>query len=180
MSKWKLPQQVRHDQLPMELKSWLFHSGSLTHRLCRVCPQPFQVKVRQQKWQRFLREEWQVFQFKGHPWGMVREVDLYCGNIPVVFARTVIPVTSLQGKLRQLLYLGSKPLGEVLYSCAKVQRCQLMIRNFTANDGFYQKACLPLEDGDKPANIWARRSLFFLFGQPLLVSELFLPMVLTL
>lgn len=98
---------------------------------------------------------------------LIREVHLMCDDHPVVYARTVIPVSTLVGPQKRLAHLGDKPLGAVLFSDKSMRRSEVQV------------ACLkPAQVKLATANsedIWGRRSVFRLNDRPLLVSEYFLP-----
>ncbi len=88
----------------------------------------------------------------------VREVTLKLGEQAVVVARSIIPRRTLTGYERQLMQLGSKPLGDFLFSHPRMRRHPIQ--------------CKQGHIGGQSA--WARRSVFELSGKPLLVSEVFL------
>ena len=82
---------------------------------------------------------------------IVREVELIGYGQPVVFARSVIPKNA---DTNNILTIGSKPLGEILFNDPTIARGQLEVGSFN--------------------NIWARRSTFTIAETKLLVSEIFL------
>lgn len=109
---------------------------------------------------------------------LVREVLLCCNHKPAVFAHSVLPFRSLQGSWRELPRLGSRPLGAALFSNPRVRRTPLQFKKLTINHPLYRAAQRYLE---LPAqSLWARRSVFFLGSSAILVTEVFLPQVLTL
>lgn len=104
---------------------------------------------------------------------LVREVELLCDEQPWVFARTLIPATSLQRSVRRLTQLGEKPLGAVLFSDPKVHRGVTQIARLQPKHPLFDAACIHIDD--RPEMLWARRTMFYLAGRPLLVNEIFLP-----
>lgn len=104
---------------------------------------------------------------------MVREVELLGDGTPWVFARTLVPVSSLRGSARRLATLGNKPLGAVLFSDPSMRRGQIQIARLLPRHPLFIAATESLEQ--KPAELWGRRTLFYLAGKPLLVNEIFLP-----
>jgi chorismate--pyruvate lyase len=109
---------------------------------------------------------------------MVREVYLYCGNTPVVFAHSVVAHKNLRGAWRGLSGLGNKSLGTVLFTNPRIKRTPLEFKKVSRGHFLYDRACAKLPI--KPTNLWARRSLFTLHGQSILVTEVFLPAILDL
>jgi chorismate--pyruvate lyase len=105
----------------------------------------------------------------------VREVELLCDEMPWVFARSVIPATSLRGRARRLGNLGERPLGGVLFADPGLRRGVTQIARLLPRHPLYAAACDHLIE--KPGELWGRRSVFFFAGKPLLVNEIFLPAV---
>ncbi len=104
---------------------------------------------------------------------MVREVELLCDGVPWVFARTLIPASSLTGAARQLTRLGERPLGEVLFTHRQMQRGVTEMARLTPRHRLFADASGRLER--RVESVWGRRTLFYLAGKPLLVNEIFLP-----
>jgi chorismate--pyruvate lyase len=104
---------------------------------------------------------------------IVREVELMCGDAAMVFARTIIPASSLRGPARRLGMLGTKPLGEVLFSDPRMRRGPIEVARLQPRHTLFAAATATLED--RPDELWGRRTLFYLAGVPLLVNEIFLP-----
>lgn len=101
---------------------------------------------------------------------LVRQVLLYCNEVPWVYARTVIPLTSLRGPLRGLTRLGNKPLGAVLFANRTMRRSAIEVTRLMP-----QHPCHAAVQHAGKEIIWGRRSVFHLHNRPLLVSEFFLP-----
>jgi chorismate lyase len=163
--------QVRGQRPPMSLRAWLCAQGSLTQRVRATCPQGFRVKVLRQCWAKPFADEARLLNLSPFSYSRIREVQLCCGNRAVVFARTVIPLSSLQGGLRHLLKLGSQPLGEVLFT-QRAQRINAQIHRLQPHHRLFQLAALYVEQ--LPNELWIRRSIFILKNNPLLVQEIFL------
>lgn len=106
-------------------------------------------------------------------YALVREVYLMCDDKPWVFARTVIPAGTLKGGRRRLANLGKRPLGAVLFADRSMRRSPVEIACLSPGQPLFARAVAPL--CVTPEAIWGRRSVFRLSGQPLLVSEIFLP-----
>jgi chorismate--pyruvate lyase len=104
---------------------------------------------------------------------LIREVELLCDETPWVFARTLIPATSLQRSVRRLTQLGERPLGAVLFSDPKVIRGETQYARLQQRHTLFQGACEHLTAA--PETLWGRRTLFTISARPLLVNEIFLP-----
>lgn len=142
------------------LQSWLLDPGSLTLRLKEQSAGQFRVVVLEEGWvKRQLPGLLQCF-----PASVVREqmwsrrVLLQCGDTPWVAAHSLIPVSSMEGELKRLRHLHTRPLGEFLFRNPQLRRERLELTHVES--------------------VWGRRSLFQLYGKPLLVAEFFLPALL--
>ena len=170
---WKPGQCFLRSSIPQDLSGWLLDTASLTLRLQRLCPGKFQVRVLSQAWGVPRIDEARVLEMKPGRLAIIRQVQLLCDGQPRVYARTVIPVTSLRGKLQRLAHLGTRPLGGMLFADPGMQRGVVELARISRGQSLYQAATRHLRQ--RPAAIWGRRSVFRLSGRPLLVSEVFLP-----
>jgi chorismate lyase len=170
---WRRVRQYLRPSWPHETLAWLLDPASLTRRVVAVCPGRFRVEVVSQGWRRPLLNEARVLGMPAARYAFVRQVYLLCDEQPWVFARTVIPRTTLTGHERRLAHLHTRPLGEVLFADPSMRRGEVEVARLTPGDGLYRSATQRL--AVKPAAIWGRRSLFTLSGKPLLVNEIFLP-----
>ncbi len=104
---------------------------------------------------------------------IIREVELLVDDVPWVFARTIIPASSLRGPAKRLTLLGTKPLGEVLFAEPHTERVMMEMASLNRRHNLFNKAVRNM--GSQPEQLWGRRTLFNLSGSNLLVNELFLP-----
>ncbi|WP_338623434.1 chorismate lyase [Agarivorans sp. OAG1] len=160
--KWQLPQQL--SMTALQLRDWLEYPGSLTARLRQHCQQ-FSIQVLFEGYAEIANHELKTLACAGPYW--VREVLLCCDGEPWVFARSVIPKSSLEGDAAEVSRLANKPLGELLFT-DKGQRQTLELAQVDQNSAIYQYVT-------DPQPLWGRRSRFLLASAPLLVSEIFLP-----
>jgi len=156
--------------LNTKIKRWLFASGSLTARLIDHCSGEFSVKVISIKRATPTPDEISALGMKPRSHAIIREVHLCCNNEPLVYARTIIPVSSLRGTLRGLALLGNKPLGAVLFSDKSMRRKPMEVTSIKPGH-----KCHILTQCMVHTTVWGRRSIFSLKQQELLVSEFFLP-----
>lgn len=158
--------------LPLELRGWLLSTDSLTQRVAAACQGDFGVRlIGQRPGAAWPSERLRLALPRGAR-TYVRQVHLCCNNVPRVYARTVIPAGTLSGRYRQLQFLGGSSLGEVLFCDRGVRRGRRDIAMLTPGQALYEAAAQGLTL--RPDALWARRSLFFLAGRPLLVNEVFL------
>ena len=105
----------------------------------------------------------------------VRDVLLFGGAKPVVFAHSVLPAKGLRGVWHGFSKLGSKPLGATLFANPRVKRTALSYKKLSTNHVLYQHASRHLNN--KPGYLWARRSVFSLSCASMIVTEVFLPSI---
>ena len=159
-TRWYTLKRPATTDAPRNWRRWLLDRGSLTQHLVHASQGRFRVEVVRQQWGRASRSEAMALNISTRQRVLIREVHLIGNNQPWVFARTIIPATTLTGKERQLNGLGCRSLGTVLF------------RDPTMKRGPLQVSRVQLRNGE---TTWARRSLFYLANKPLLVAEVFLP-----
>jgi chorismate--pyruvate lyase len=158
-------------------RTWLRDHGSLTRRLQAACAD-FRVRRLRQVHARPHRDEPVSLGLRPQSHVLVREVLLQCGDTPLVFAHTVIPLGGLSGPWAGLEHLGNRPLGAALFADPRILRHPLECRRLDARHPLYRAAAAHLPH--PPVDLWARRSCFTLHGHSLLVTEVFLPEILSL
>lgn len=168
-SNWQDYHHFTANQLPSVISTWLLDSGSLTQRLIKASNNQFRVQVISQEWQQAHFSERHLLGMAMRELAIIREVVLLCDAEPWVFARSVIPASSLTGHLRQLRRLKDSSLGEMLFRAPAMFRHPFQI---AAIDG--QSHQIPKFLRQTQA-LWGRRSRFELGDKPLMVSEIFLP-----
>lgn len=170
------PASYWKSKISIPLHAWLFDATSLTQRLQAQCQAQFFVEVLDETWGISWQDEQQALNLTtSTTW--LRHVHLNCREHPWVFARTVIPHSTLVDEYRSLIHLGTQPLGEVLFSFHALQRTEIEAACLSEPQPLYQLASVHLHP--KPKILWARRSVFYLpENKPLLVQEVFLPQML--
>ncbi len=168
---------LRHPFLiPAPLQDWLVHCGSLTRRLKQRCAK-FSVEKVSTKIRPANHDEERELRLRRGQYAYVREVVLYCDGQAVVFAHSVVPLKNLRGPWNSVTRLGTRPLGEALFTNHLVRRHPLSYRALHPRNKLYQQTAraINLEHG---AKLLARRSRFNLKGRALMVTEVFLPAIL--
>lgn len=163
--RWLNAAQLHPTPTPL-LRDWLFDQDSLTRRLTALSAGRFAVQPLQQGWQVLRSDECAALQVADGSQGWVREVFLLGADQPWVFARSVAPRQGLEGSGFELGKLGSRSLGELLFSDRAFVRGELQACR-------YPSAWLPAEV--RAEQLWGRRSCFRRDGLGVLVAEVFLP-----
>ena len=154
--------------VPGQWRPWLSDTGSLTQRLIDACNGELTVQVLRQNLGVPRLSERRALGLPQRRQALIREVILLGGGIPWVYARSIIPLSTLTGRLRRLRQLDNRPLGALLFSEPSMCREPVEIACYTS-------AQMPTALATKQSTMWGRRSVFRLHNKPLLVSEIFLP-----
>lgn len=156
---WSGLRQAATCVIPRIWRPTLFNRGSLTAQLVALSNGDFNVRVLAQGWRQLSSTECQLLGLKGrHQTAWTRDVALCVKGSPLVYARTCIPVSTLNGEENRLVNLGNKPLGAYLFQHPAMKRGKMSAAKICNNS-------LDLK--------WVRRSVFYLHDKPLLVSEAF-------
>ena len=142
-------------QIPLELKTWLYASGSLTQQLTDLAGGVFSVQPIQEHYKRltFIDSQWMKMPHQHTSW--VRESYLFgCEQQPWVKAKSIFPILSIHAKARLFKHIRNKPIGKFLFQRTNPQ-CERRV--------------LFLEDG------WTRQSCYTWHGCKFIVQETFLP-----
>lgn len=142
------------EDIPAPAADWLIYHDSMTRRLERYCLK-LSVEVNQE---RFITSpdvagESALLPLSERYW--LREVTLLGDGTPWLFGRTVIPEQTLDEADLDLTQVGSTPLGRYLFLQGPPPRDVIQMGRCDA--------------------LWVRRSRLLLSGNPLLITELFLP-----
>ena len=136
--------------VPEHVCNWLLDGQSLTAKL-RDKYEDFKVNVLSQEQDNPYDCELKLITPSNNQTFIVREVELIGSQRPVVIARSLIPLTA---DTSEILKIGAKPLGEILFNDPEIKRGHLEVGSFNKS--------------------WARRSTFKIGKTKLLVSEIFL------
>ena len=88
----------------------------------------------------------------------IREVILYGNENPIVFARTIIPNTTIEKGLKELGKIGNKPLGDILFEKDIFSKEDIVFATFK----------------DEESLFWGRKIKYTVKDQPFSVMEVFL------
>ncbi len=158
-----------HWRIPRALRSWLLDDDSLTAKLIALSSGDFRVKLLSQELARPQLSECRALGLPPRQLALVRQVVLLGEGEPWVFARSLVPLSTLTGRLRQLRQLDTRPLGAFLFSQHNLQRGGIAVSRIDRHHQY-----LPAQVQGN-ATVWGRRSVFRVDDKPLLVSEVFLP-----
>ena len=166
---WLQREQLSDPPEPVIL-DWLFNQDSLTRRLDRLSDGGFSVFPLVEVWQPLRRDECGALDLPPDSEGWVREVYLRGNGFNWVFARSVAARGALQDGGLNMDRLGTRSLGELLFSDPAFARGTLEVCRYP-EDGLPTAAAA----SQRPTTLWARRSRFSRGALSVLVAEVFLP-----
>jgi chorismate-pyruvate lyase len=126
--------------------------GSLTARLVARHGASFYVEVLRERYARPSADEGELLGLAPGACAWIREVALWGDGVIQVQARSVLPLSTLTGRLRRLKGLNNRPLGGAIFADPRLKRVRM---EFAIGA------------------ICARRSLFVIGPHRLLVQEAF-------
>ncbi len=167
---WRGHRQGTQHCLPQKVQSWAYETGSLTQRLRRHFGSFVNVTVLSQRWQTPFIGECRQLDLPAYRYALVREVMLHAGGVPLLLARTAIPQQTIKVAHRNLAHLGSRPLGEVIFSYPDLERISLELT--LAEQNLWRPEILQQAKIHHP--VWGRRTIYAIQQRPMLVSEFFM------
>lgn len=165
---WRPSSRFTSAELPGHSRPWLLDDGSLTGRLIDLKRGTFSVQRLYQGWQVPLFSECRLLGLPPREMALVREVALQLAGRPVVFARSVFPISSLSGSLAHLRRLQNKSLGAILFKYPSMHRSPFELARLPGDSDY-----LP-PDLRQTRGAWGRRCRFEIQDKGLMVSEVFL------
>ena len=164
---------TRH-KMPETVQSWTYESGSLTQRLRAIYGNAVTVNVLFQQWRVPFLTERKLLGLHEQRICLTREVLLHANGKPLILARTIMPAATIKVANRSLSKLGSRPLGEVIFSYPQLERIAMDVTLINPNE--WTPRALDVAYIKQP--IWGRRTVYAIKHRQMLVSEFFLPEIL--
>lgn len=138
-----------------EIKSWLLEQGPITERI--KLNHYFELNLIRDEVDK-INEHDKIFLDNIEGDIKVREVILLGNDNPLVYAKSYIPILTINNGLKKLGQLGKKPLGDILFEKNLFQKKETIFTKF-----LYLKK-----------EYWGRKSKYHVNGLPLSVMEVFL------
>ena len=137
------------------IKSWLIEKGPITKRI--KSKESFKLNLIKDEIsavddseKKFLEETSDNIK--------VREVILLGNNIPRVYAKSLIPIRTIENGFSRLGELGTKPLGDILFEKEIFKKTNVVYAQFQDQDSIF----------------WGRKTKYIVKNMPLSVMEVFL------
>lgn len=158
-SLWRPDNACTVRQQPAFIKPLMNDKGSLTAALVRLAQGAFRVRVLQQHIAVPLFHEQRTLARPLHKAAMIREVELLVHETPVVYARSIVPLSLVSNGKNGLANLGRTPLGHLLFKDGRIRVSKREFAFITYDQ----------------QSLTARRTPYEYQGSTILVSEFFLP-----
>tara|TARA_B100001142_G_scaffold33024_1_gene29328 strand:- start:1380 stop:1868 length:489 start_codon:yes stop_codon:yes gene_type:complete len=155
LSSWNSYEAIEHELKNAEIESWLLEQGPITKRIKSM--KKFRLELIQDELSE-VKEDEILFLTTDDESIRVREVILYGNNTPMVFARTIIPNTTINKGLKELGEIGNKPLGDILFEKNIFSKEDIVFATFK----------------DGKSIFWGRKIKYSVKNQPFSVMEVFL------
>ena len=158
---WLPDNSFVRNRISQPLQSLVIDKGSLTTALINLSDDNFSVSVLDQRIALPNANEQIKLERPLYKAAMIRQVELRVHDVPVVFARSVIPLKLVCDGRQALSKLGRQPLGQLLFRDGRIRVSK---REF----------CRVNIEGNE---IIARRTPYDYQGSRVLVAEYFLPSI---
>ena len=136
--------------------SWLSESGPITNRI--KLSQKFELELLNDEIDEISKEE-KLFLNSVSGTFRVRRVILLGNNTPVVYAKSVIPSSTIENGLSSLGKIGNAPLGDILFTPGIFTKLEMVCASFLS----------------KEKNVyWGRKIKYSVNSEPISVMEVFL------
>ena len=136
--------------------SWLSESGPITNRI--KLSQKFKLELLNDEIDEISKEE-ELFLNSFSETFRVRRVILLGNNTPVVYAKSVIPSSTIENGLSSLGKIGNAPLGDILFTPGVFTKLEMVCASFLS----------------KEKNVyWGRKIKYSVNSEPISVMEVFL------
>ena len=155
ISSWNTYEAIEHELTNTEIKSWLLEQGPITKRIKSIAE--FRLELIQDELSDATDDEILFLKIDSEEI-RIREVILYGNENPMVFARTIIPNTTIEKGLKELGKIGNKPLGDILFEKDIFSKEDIVFASFK----------------DKESLFWGRKIKYTVKDQPFSVMEVFL------
>lgn len=173
--RWQNKLDTEIELVDHRLHEFLFQDGSLSRYIEDNCGGEFHIELKNESWCQPLTDEIESLSLAEDEITFVRESWLKCDNNRLVYARTVIPRTTFEKESQELLQLGNKPLGNILFNDNTAYRTNMRYAKIPVDCSLHQQATVASKIA---GDLWGRQSLFYINNNPLLITEVFLPTIL--
>ena len=153
-------------------KRWLMRTGALTSALRQIGT--LELRVLTEQVRSLTREDSHLLGVPPRQPVWAREIVMRIDGIECIVARSLTPLRASHGVWQGIRRLRTRPLADMLYHDASIRRSDFEVARLMRRSALFQTVRRNLAN-EATLPLLARRSVFWRSGQPLLVSECFLP-----
>ena len=155
ISPWTTIESIE-SKVDTSILSWLLESGPITNRI--KLSQEFELELLNDEIDEISKEE-ELFLNSVSETFRVRRVILLGNKTPVVYAKSVIPTSTIENGLSSLGKIGNAPLGDILFTPGVFTKLEMVCASFLS----------------KEKNVyWGRKIKYSVNSEPISVMEIFL------
>jgi chorismate--pyruvate lyase len=155
ISPWTTIESIE-SKVNTSILSWLLESGPITNRI--KLSQEFELELLNDEIDEISKEE-ELFLNSVSKTFRVRRVILLGNKTPVVYAKSVIPTSTIENGLSSLGKIGNAPLGDILFTPGVFTKLDMVCASFLS----------------KEKNVyWGRKIKYSVNSEPISVMEVFL------
>jgi chorismate--pyruvate lyase len=155
ISPWTTIESIE-SKVNTSILSWLLESGPITNRI--KLSQEFELELLNDEIDEISKEE-ELFLNSVSKTFRVRRVILLGNKTPVVYAKSVIPTSTIENGLSSLGKIGNAPLGDILFTPGVFTKLDMVCASFLS----------------KEKNVyWGRKIKYSVNSEPISVMEIFL------
>lgn len=167
-------QPLTQVSIPEPALDWIGYELSMSARLKECCDHSLEIQLIRHEWGYASGQDSLYLNIPERSPVICREVILRCFQEPWMYARTVLPKNLVDAVGDELLELGARPIGEVLFADPDMTRSDFEVANLRAGVAEYDRA--KQYSGCSYPSLWARRSIFDLPHQgQCAITEVFFP-----
>ena len=154
-------------------KQWLTRPGALTQALRSLGP--LNLRVLAEYPDGITAEEATLMGCRTRSPVWIREIAMDIRGLDCVGARSITPLSASHSTWQGMRRLRGRPLADILYNDIAITRSVFEFARLTRYASIYRTVLEVSERTLSPSALLARRSVFWRQGEPLLVTECFLP-----
>ena len=155
ISPWTSIESIE-SKVDASILSWLSESGPITNRI--KLSQEFELELLNDEIDEISKEE-ELFLNSVSETFRVRRVILLGNNTPVVYAKSVIPSSTIENGLSSLGKIGNAPLGDILFTPGVFTKLEMVCASFLSKEKIVY---------------WGRKIKYSVNSEPISVMEVFL------
>lgn len=168
--KWKSASCFSKNDLPAHISKWLLFPGSFTNKISKLAKENEKLKivVLNENLQLAKTQSYEFQQFSCH-YFYIREVQIFLGNIILMYAKSLMPKNASVIYKQRFRSLGQSALGKMLFSHSLL-RSPFQLAKISPKN---KKEHFSIATEEDVPYLWGRRSIFSAAENIVLLNEFF-------